>query len=122
MVISCAESVPTLAQHTPVLSADLEATGSGAVMAAKGLAAARQSGAGSRRTEVLRWDLRHLESDVATVAHDLGADLDQLFAQSGQRPVLNVFRQRQRSHEVAEVISERMELKPDGIVAEAVAR
>ncbi len=55
------------------------------------------------------------------MTHDLGADLDQLFAQSGQRSVLNVFRQRQRPHEIAEAISERMELKPDGIVAEAMA-
>ncbi len=55
------------------------------------------------------------------MTHDLGADLGQLFAQSGQRPVRNVFRQRQRSQEVAEVMSERMELKPDGIAAEAMA-
>ncbi len=64
-------------------------------------------------------DLCELVCDVAAMSHDLRADLDQLFAHSGQRPVLNVFRQRQRPHEVAEVISERMELKPDGIVAEA---
>jgi hypothetical protein len=30
----------------------------------------------------------HLERDVATVADDLGADLDQLLAQAGQRPRL----------------------------------
>ncbi len=39
-------------------------------------------------------DLGKLESDVAAMAHDLGPDLDQLLTQGGQRPVLNVFRQR----------------------------
>jgi hypothetical protein len=36
------------------------------------------------------WDgnLRHLESDVAAMPHDLGADLDQLLPLRGQRPVL----------------------------------
>jgi hypothetical protein len=33
-------------------------------------------------------DLGHLERDVATVADDLGADLDQLLAQAGKRPRL----------------------------------
>ncbi len=35
-------------------------------------------------------DLRHLESDIATVADDLGADLDQLLAQRGDRPTLGI--------------------------------
>ena len=39
-------------------------------------------------------DLRHLESYVTAVAHDLRSNLDQLLTQGGQRPVLNVFRQR----------------------------
>ncbi len=42
MVILCAESVPTPAQHTPVLSGDPEATEWAAVMAVKALATARQ--------------------------------------------------------------------------------
>ena len=33
-------------------------------------------------------DLGHLESDVAAVADEPGADLDQLLPQAGQRPVL----------------------------------
>ncbi len=78
------------AQHTPVLSGDLDATGWRAVVAARGLAAARQSDEVSRRTEVsLDGDLRHLESDVATMTHDLGADLDELLPQSGQSCVLH---------------------------------
>jgi hypothetical protein len=37
-------------------------------------------------------DLRHLERDVTAIADDLGADLDQLLADRGQRPVLDFFR------------------------------
>jgi hypothetical protein len=37
--------------------------------------------------------LGQLEHDVATVAHDPGADLDQLLAQRGQRPMLDPLRQ-----------------------------
>ena len=33
-------------------------------------------------------DLGHLEDDVAAVADHLGADIDQLLAQAGQRPRL----------------------------------
>ncbi len=40
-----AVAVPRRAPHTPVLSSNLDATGSAAVMAVKVLAAARQSGA-----------------------------------------------------------------------------
>ena len=52
------------------------------------------------------------------MAHDLRADLDELLPECRQRPVLDLLRQRQCAQEVAEVISERMELKPDGIVAD----
>ena len=40
-------------------------------------------------------DLGELESDVATMPDDLGADLDQLFPQGGQRPALDLLWQRQ---------------------------
>ena len=38
--------------------------------------------------EHLPWrrDLGHLEREIAAVADDLGADLDELLAQAGQRP------------------------------------
>jgi hypothetical protein len=36
-------------------------------------------------------DLRHLKRDIATVAHDLRADLDQLLFEAGQRPILDRF-------------------------------
>ena len=51
----------------------------------------------------------------------LGADLDQLLAQRGQRPVLDLLRQRQCAQEVAEIIGQRMELEPNRIVTEVVA-
>ncbi len=40
-------------------------------------------------------DLRHLERDIATVASNRGADLDQLLPQRGQRPVFDLLRQPQ---------------------------
>ena len=50
--------------------------------------------------EHLPWDgdLGHLEGDVAAVADDLGADLDQLLLQARQRPVLDRLGRRQRAH------------------------
>ena len=40
------------------------------------------AGAGRDLLEHLPWndDLRHLKGDIASVAHDRGADLDQLFS------------------------------------------
>jgi hypothetical protein len=66
-------------------------------------------------------DLGQLESDVATVAEDLGADLDQLLAQAGQRPRLRCFRQRQRSHEIAQVVRKDVELEADDVGGEGTA-
>ena len=48
MVISGSEGAPRDGQRTPVLSSNLDATGWGTVMAAKALATARRSAAGSR--------------------------------------------------------------------------
>jgi hypothetical protein len=49
-------------------------------------------------------DLGHLEGDVAAVADDLAADLDQLLLQAGQRPGLDRFGRRQRAQEIAEIV------------------
>ena len=56
--------------------------------------------------EHLPWDgdLGHLEGNIAAVAHDLRADLDQLVLQTRQRPVLDRLRRRQRAQEIAEVV------------------
>ena len=73
--------------------------------------------------EHLPWDgdLSHLEGDVAAVANNLRADLDQLFLQARQRPVFDGFRCCQRTQEIAEVIGERMKLEPNGIGGERPA-
>ena len=63
-----------------------------------------------------------MEGHVATVADDLRADLDQLFAQAGQRPRLRRLRHRQRAHEVAEVVGQRMQLEAHGISGERSTR
>lgn len=54
--------------------------------------------------------------------HDLSADLDELLPQAGQEPMLDVRWQCQRSHEVGEIVGQRMKLKPDGICGEGAAR
>jgi len=51
------------------------------------------------------------------MADDLRADLDQLLGQTGQRPRLDRLGHRQRSHEIAKIIGQRMELKTDGVTA-----
>ncbi len=41
--------------------------------------------------------------------------------QRGQRPVLDFLRQRQRPHEVGDIVGEGVNLRPDGVVAELEA-
>jgi hypothetical protein len=53
---------------------------------------------------ICRGDLGYLEQDLATVADDLGVDLDQLLAQAGQRPRFRRLGYRQRPHETAKVV------------------
>jgi hypothetical protein len=56
------------------------------------------------------------------VADDLGADFDQLLAQAGQRPRLRRLRHRQRPHEIAEIVGQRVELEADGFGGEGATR
>src|SRR5580704_7364424 len=63
-------------------------------------------------------DLGHLKRDVTTVAHDLRADLDQLFLQARQRPILDRLRRRQRAQEVAEIVGQAMKLETNGVSGE----
>jgi hypothetical protein len=42
-------------------------------------------------------DLGHLENDIAAVANDLGAGLDQLLSERRQRPLLGCLGQRERA-------------------------
>ena len=60
-------------------------------------------------------DLGHLEGDIAAVAHDLRADLDQLFLQARQRPVFDWLGRRQCAQEIAEIVGERVKLEPGGV-------
>jgi hypothetical protein len=55
-----------------------------------------------------------LEGDVAGVAHDLRADLDQLLHERRQRPILDRQRRRQGTQEFAEIRGERVKLRLDG--------
>ena len=66
-------------------------------------------------------NLGQLESDIATMADDLGTDLDQLLPQRGQRPVLHLLRQSQRPHEVAQIVGQGVKLKPNLVAAELAA-
>ena len=51
-------------------------------------------------------DLGH-QGDIAAVADEFGADLDQLLPQAGERPVLDRLGRCQRAQEVAEIVGER---------------
>ncbi len=65
-------------------------------------------------------DLCHLERDTATVANDVGADLDQLLSKRGHGPLLDLIEQGQRPEEVAQDVGEGVQLKTHLVVAEAV--
>jgi len=66
-------------------------------------------------------DLGKLECDVAPMAYDLRADLDELLSQCGQRPMFDRFGQGECPHEVAEIVGQCVKLKADGIVVELSA-
>ena len=66
-------------------------------------------------------DLGHLEDDVAAMAHDHGADLHELLPQAGQRPLLDRLWQRQRPHEVGEIVGQRMKQKTRSVGGERAA-
>jgi hypothetical protein len=60
-----------------------------------------------------------LERDVAAVADDSRTDLDQLLAQGGERPLLDLLRQRWRAQEVGEIVSERVQLEAYSVCRKA---
>ncbi len=66
--------------------------------------------------------LGQLECDVPALADNFGPDLQQFLLQRGQRPVFHFHWQRQRPHEVGEIIGQGVKLEPDGVVAELSAR
>jgi hypothetical protein len=58
----------------------------------------------------------------AVALRTVSIDLDQLFAEAGQRPWFCRLGHCQRPHEIAEVVGERMKLEADGIGDEGAAR
>ncbi len=72
----------------------------------------------------MRWHVEDapIEAAIATVADNLGSDLDQLLPQRGQGPVLHLLRQRKRPHEVAQIVGQGVKLETNLVVAELPAR
>jgi hypothetical protein len=70
-------------------------------MPARVMPGAGRSATGCRRTSAAKPRPRPSEDDVATMADDLRADLDQLFPQAPQRPRLRGLRHGQGPHESA---------------------
>ncbi len=58
-----------------------------------------------------------MEGDVAAMADDLRADLDQLLAPASQRPRLRRLAQRQRPHEIPQVVGEGVKLRRTALPA-----
>ena len=56
-----------------------------------------------------------MDGDIAAVAQHLGADLHQLLAQRGERPLCDFRRQRQRAQDVGEVVGQRVQLEAFGL-------
>lgn len=63
-----------------------------------------------------------LEHDLARVAHDAGTDLDQTGLNACEGPVSDFVWQLSALQEVAKAVSQSMELKPDLVAGEPLAR
>ena len=63
-------------------------------------------------------DLGKLEGDGAGVAHDAGADLDQLELEAGQRPVGHFLGQFDTAQEGCQVVGQHMQLQSHLVAAE----
>ena len=63
-------------------------------------------------------NLGHLERDVAAMADDLRANLDQLLLQGRKRPVLDRLWRRQRAQKITKIVGQRMKLKPNRVGGE----
>ena len=66
-------------------------------------------------------DLCQLEGYLAGMAHNPCPDLDQAALDAGERPVRDVFGQVGTLEEAPHVVSQRMKLKSDLIIAEPFA-
>ena len=65
--------------------------------------------------------LCHLEREIAPMAHQLGADLDQLLPERCERPVAHLLRQCQYPEKVRQVVGESEELNSCGVVKDFLA-
>ncbi len=97
MTFSCCESAPPLSRHTPVLSGDLDAKGSSAVMAVEGPVAGRQSGAGCWRTKTVGSRPRPSGRSNRVRGTRTLPDLDELFAERGEGPSVQLSAAAQKS-------------------------
>ena len=89
MVVSRAEGAPWPGQCTPVLSGDLMLLDKAPSWRQKRWPQPVNEAQDLGEQGSWDGDLRHLKRDVATMTHDLGADLDELLAQGGQGPVFH---------------------------------
>jgi hypothetical protein len=64
--------------------------------------------------EHMPWDsdFGHLAGELAAAARQLATDLDQLFLQARQQPILDRLRRRLDAQNIAEIVGQRMKLKP----------
>jgi hypothetical protein len=120
---------PRFEGHLPIYSA-IQAHPSRLFVLAVGSLGLRRSGSSSQIIDQAQdvneqasrdRDLGKLERDVSTMVDDLGADLDELLSQCGQRPMFDRFGQGECPHEVAEIVGQGVKPKTDGIVAEPPA-
>src|SRR3546814_17212281 len=62
-----------------------------------------------------------LERDVVAMSDDLGADLDQLLPDGGQRPMLHLLRPRQAPRKVGEIVGQGMRSEERRVGKECVS-
>jgi hypothetical protein len=87
-------------------------------------AAVPRSSAECLQRDFWEWRLRpsDMKRDIAAMADDLRADLDQLFLQARQRPLLDRLRRRQRAQKIAEIVGQRKQMETEGVGHERSAQ
>ena len=85
------------------------------------MAEGRRSASGCRQTGFAGWRPCHLEGNIEAKTDDLGANLDQLLFEAGQRPVLDRFWRYEGAQKVAEIVGKGMKLNADCVGSERAA-
>jgi hypothetical protein len=88
---------------------------------AAAVAAGHRSAANAAEQRSRHRHLGQLEHHVAAVAHDPGADLDQLLAQDRERSMLDSSGSAKVRRKLARLVGEGMELEPYGVMPESIA-